>query len=133
MWAGGVIKRAFADRLVVPVIIPVVVLVIVMALLVLCQCTGLIPTKIGDIRDNPRNYADKEVTVSGEVTGAFSLVVVKYFTLRDGTGEITVVTQKPLPKEGERLKVKGTVREAFSIGDKSLLVIVEQEPQKASQ
>jgi DNA/RNA endonuclease YhcR with UshA esterase domain len=87
-------------------------------------------TKIADIRNNPRHYADKEVTVSGEVTGTFSLVVIKYFALRDGTGEITVVTQRPLPKEGERLKVKGVVREAFSMGSGSLLVIVE-EPQRA--
>ena len=87
-------------------------------------------TKIADIRNNPRHYADKEVTVSGEVTGTFSLVVIKYFTLRDGTGEITVVTQRPLPKEGERLKVRGVVREAFSMGSGSLLVIVE-EPQRA--
>jgi aspartyl/asparaginyl-tRNA synthetase len=87
-------------------------------------------TKIADIRNNPRHYTDKEVTVSGEVTESFSLVVIKYFTLRDGTGEITIVTQTPLPKEGERLKVKGVVREAFSIGSESLLVIVE-EPRRA--
>jgi hypothetical protein len=101
-------------------------------LVLLCQCPGLMPTKIADIRNNPRQYADKEVTVSGEVTGTFSLVVVKYFTLRDSTGEITIVTRRPLPKEGERLKVRGTVREAFSIGSESLLVIVE-EPEKATQ
>jgi hypothetical protein len=100
-----------------------------LVLFLLCQCSGLISTKIADIRNNPRHYADKEVTVSGEVTGTFSLVVVKYFTLRDNTGEITIVTQRALPKEGERLKVKGTVREAFSIGSESLLVIME-EPEK---
>ena len=103
---------------------------VVLVLFLLCQCSGLMSTKIADIRNNPRQYAGKEVTVSGEVTGTFSLVVIKYFTLRDNTGEITIVTQRPLPKEGERLKVKGTVREAFSIGSESLLVIVE-EPERA--
>jgi len=88
-------------------------------------------TKIGDIRADPRRYADKEVTVSGEVVGTFSLVVVKYFTLRDNTGEITIVTQRPLPREGGHLTVRGTVREAFSIGSETLLVIVE-EPEKAT-
>ncbi len=97
-----------------------------LVLLGLCQCSGLLSTKIADIRNNPRHYADKEVTVSGEVTGTFSLVVVKYFTLRDNTGEITIVTQRPLPKEGEHLRVRGTVREAFSLGSESLLVIVEE-------
>ena len=103
---------------------------VVLVFLLLCQCSGLMSTKIADIRNNPRHYADKEVTVSGEVTETFSLVVVKYFTLRDNTGDITIVTQRPLPKEGERLKVKGTVRETFSIGSESLLVIVE-EPERA--
>lgn len=104
---------------------------IIPVLLMLCQCSALTSTKIGDIKNHPREYAGKEVTVSGEVTGTFSLLVVKYFTLRDGTGEITVVTQRPMPKEGERLKVKGTVREAFSLGAETLLVI-EEKPEKAS-
>ncbi len=100
----------------------------VLVLSVLSQCSGLMSTKIGDIKNNPRRYADKEVTVSGTVTSSFSLVVLKYFTLADATGDIPVVTQRPLPKEGERLTVKGTVREAFSIGSESLLVIVEEPP-----
>ncbi len=99
---------------------------LVVVLSILCQCSGLMSTKIGDIRNNPRRYADKEVTLSGTVTSSFSLVVLKYFTLGDGTGDIPVVTQRPLPKEGERVTVKGTVREAFSIGSESLLVIVEE-------
>jgi len=36
------------------------------------------------------------------------------------------VTEKPLPKIGTKIKVKGTVEEAFSIGDKQLLVIKEK-------
>jgi hypothetical protein len=61
--------------------------------------------------------------VSGEVTQTLSFVFIKYFKVRDGTGEITIVTEKPLPKIGTKIKVKGTVEEAFSIGDKQLLVI----------
>jgi hypothetical protein len=99
-------------------------IIVVLTLLILCQCSGLFPAKIGDITNNPRHYADKEITVSGEVTEAFSLVVMKYFTLKDNTGEITIVTDRPLPKAGERLTVKGVVKEAFSIGSQSLLVIV---------
>jgi hypothetical protein len=38
-----------------------------------------------------------------------------------------VVTQKPLPQKGSRITVKGTVQEAFSLGDKQLIVIVEGE------
>lgn len=86
---------------------------------------GIGTTKIGDITGHPRDYAGKEVSVSGEVTETFSLFVIKYFVLRDSTGEITVVTDKPLPAKGEKIKVKGVVKEAFSIGDKTSLVLVE--------
>jgi hypothetical protein len=86
---------------------------------------GIGTTKIGDITGHPRDYAGKEVTVSGEVTEVFSLLVVKYFVIRDSTGEITIVTDRPLPAKGERLQIKGTVKEAVSIGTKTTLVLVE--------
>jgi len=82
-------------------------------------------TKIGDIIGHPRDYAEKEVSISGEVTETFSLFVVKYFIVRDDSGEISVISDKPLPAKGEKIKVKGTVKEAFSIGTKTALVLVE--------
>ncbi|MGZ3535578.1 MAG: hypothetical protein ACXU9K_10155 [Thermodesulfobacteriota bacterium] len=89
-------------------------------------CSGLFSTPIGKILENPRAYAGKTVTVSGEVTQIFSLVFIKYFKVRDETGEILIVTDRPLPKVGTKIKVKGTVQEAFSIGDQQLIVINEQ-------
>jgi aspartyl/asparaginyl-tRNA synthetase len=94
-------------------------------LIISCASCGIGTTKIGDIAGHPRDYAGKEVSVSGEVTETFSLFVVKYFVLRDSSGEITVVTDRPLPAKGEKIKVKGVVKEAFSIGDKTSLVLVE--------
>jgi hypothetical protein len=46
--------------------------------------------------------------------------------LRGETGEIVIVTDKPVPKVGTKIRVKGTVQEAFSIGNQQLIVIVEQ-------
>ena len=83
-------------------------------------------TPIGKIVQNPRQYADTAVTVSGDVTEIFSLFVIKYFVVNDKTGQIVVVTDKPLPKKGTAVKVSGTVREAFSIGDQQLLVLIEK-------
>ena len=99
-------------------------LLILLALLV--GCGSLFSTPIGKIVENPRDYADKTVTISGEVTQVFSLLIIKYFTVKDSTGEIVVITEKPLPKPGAKMKVKGTVREAFSLGDKSVVVIIEK-------
>lgn len=101
-------------------------LIILFSSLLLFGCDGLFTTPIKKIKENPRAYAGKTITVSGEVTRVFSLLVVKYFVVRDKTGEITVVTEKPLPKVGTKIKVKGTVEEAFSIGDQQVIVLVEK-------
>jgi hypothetical protein len=99
---------------------------ILLAIIIIAGAScGIGTTKIGDITGHPRDYAGKEVTVSGEATEVFSFLVVKYFVLRDATGEITVVTDRPLPAKGEKIKVKGVIKEAFSIGDKTSLVLVE--------
>jgi hypothetical protein len=56
---------------------------------------------MGKMIKNPRTYAGSQVTIKGEVTDAGSFFVVKYFVIRDGTGEIAVVTIRPLPKKVE--------------------------------
>jgi len=102
------------------------ILIILLFSLLLCNCSSLFTTPINKILEDPRNYTGKTVTVSGEVTRVFSLVFVKYFVIKDKTGEITIVTEKPLPKIGTKMKVKGTVKEAFSIGDQQLIIIFEK-------
>lgn len=94
----------------------------------LAACLGSTP--IGEIVAHPRDYTGREVTVEGTVTQAFSLVFLKTFTLDDGTGRITVITQRPQPRVGERIRVSGRVEEAFSLGSETLTVIVENEPPK---
>ena len=97
----------------------------------LAACAPVTP--IRNIVDHPRDYADKSVTVEGQVKNVFSLLVVKYFTLEDGSGSITVVTERPLPQKGERLKVTGTVKEGFSLGEQTMTLIVEDKPKDAAQ
>ncbi len=93
-------------------------------------CNGILTTPISKITDNPRDYDGKTVTVSGEVTETFSFFVLKYFVVDDGTGTITVVTDKALPKKGSKIRVKGKVSEMFSLGDTATLVIVEESDKK---
>ncbi|MEJ5210697.1 MAG: OB-fold nucleic acid binding domain-containing protein [Burkholderiales bacterium] len=101
-------------------------LISALAAVALAACTAVTP--IGEILAHPRDYAEKTVRVRGEVKSVFSLIFVKYFTLDDGTGTITVVTERPLPNRGERLEVTGTVKEAFSLGDQTLTLIIENAP-----
>jgi hypothetical protein len=89
------------------------------------------PTTIEKILSHPVEYQGKTVTLEGEVidrTGFF--VVLKFFKLKDRTGEITVVTKKLLPEIRSTVSVKGKVDEAFPIGDQKLLIFVEESIEK---
>jgi hypothetical protein len=101
----------------------------IMALIVLLTgaCEKFGTTPIGKILEKPRDYADKTVIVSGEATEVFGLIVIKYFVLQDKTGSIAVITDRPLPAKGTEIKVRGVVKEAFSLGDQQLLVLIEQD------
>lgn len=88
-------------------------------------CANMFATPIKKILDNPRDYSGKAVTITGEVTEAEGLFFVQYFVVKDSSGEITVITKRPLPRQGSKITVRGTVQQAFSIGDKQLIVIVE--------
>jgi hypothetical protein len=81
--------------------------------------------RIGQIMDDPRGYVDNTVTIEGRVTDYFSLLVVKYYTVSDGTGSIAVLTGRTLPAVGQRIKVRGRVTEVFSLGTKRLIVLME--------
>ncbi len=103
---------------------------LLLSIMFLVGCTRFTPIK--EILDDPHDYGGKTVTIAGQVTEVTGLVFLKYFVVQDKTGKITVITSRPLPKEGAGIKVTGTVREEFAIGDKQVIVIVENEPKKPS-
>ncbi|MGE5235190.1 MAG: OB-fold nucleic acid binding domain-containing protein [Acidobacteriota bacterium] len=89
------------------------------------SCSGLLATRIGEIKANPDRYNGRHVKVAGQVTRAVNMVFVKYFIVKDRTGQIAVVTEGELPKEGDSIAVRGRVNRAFAIGSTVLQVIVE--------
>lgn len=91
-----------------------------------CAAVPATPARIQDIRNDPRTYVDKTVKIAGEVTDVFSVVVLKYFTVNDGTGSMNVVTDQVLPRKGQRIEVTGKVAELFAFGSEALLVILEE-------
>jgi 3D (Asp-Asp-Asp) domain-containing protein len=109
--------------------LPRVIFPIALTALLAVACA--LRTEIRQILADPRAYEGKTVTVDGEVTNTFSLVFIKYFELNDGTGTLGVVSDKPLPAKGQRLKVTGEVREAFSLGDRNVTVLIEKSPAKS--
>jgi len=91
-------------------------------------CASLFTTKIGDIQQTPGKYDGTTVTIAGKVSATHNLLVVKYYQVDDGTGQIAVVTGSALPNEGDRVRVKGKVNQAFALGTARLVVIVEEPP-----
>lgn len=94
--------------------------------LTLVACS-LMFAKISDINAHPDKYQNKTVTVHGKVTSVTKLPFMQegFFTLDDGTGEITVVTKGGLPAEGDVKTVTGTVQSTFTIMGRSFGVTIQ--------
>ena len=89
------------------------------------QVSSPLSVPIGKVLSNPRDYEGKTITLSGIVGETMSLIVIKAFLLTDDTGQIFVITDRILPKQGEKMRVNGTVVEAFSLGTQTLTVFNE--------
>src|SRR5262249_10160655 len=81
-----------------------------------CAARGV---HIAQLKDQPARYYDKTVSVSGVVTNSWGvpLVPFQFYSVDDGTGQITVVSHsgRPLSK-GSHVQVKGRVNEAATSG-----------------
>jgi len=82
---------------------------------------------IEKILSNPKAYEGKIITIEGEITDRTSFFgVLKFYKVKDNTGEIIVFTKKTLPEIRSRVLVKGKIDQTFTIGDQKLLVFVEE-------
>lgn len=103
------------------------VLIIILTLFTSCNNNPFQRTDtIKGILESPGKFHGKTVTLKGKVTESFIALEVGYFMISDGTDSIVIIPSKTFPKVGEEVKIKGTVKNAFVIGDKSLTVIVEE-------
>ncbi|HMK75068.1 MAG TPA: OB-fold nucleic acid binding domain-containing protein [Thermodesulfobacteriota bacterium] len=88
-------------------------------------------SEIESLLSNPKAYAGKVVTIEGEVTDRTSFFgEIKFYKVRDKTGEIIVVTRRTLPELKSILRVKGKIDQAFPIGDLKLVVFLEESPEE---
>jgi hypothetical protein len=78
---------------------------------------------IENILGNPKAYEGKSITIEGEVTDRTAFFVfLKFFKVRDRTGEMTVAVTGSLPEVRSNVRVKGMIDDAFPIGDQKILV-----------
>jgi hypothetical protein len=84
---------------------------------------GLRNPRIGELQHNPARYYDRTVSVTGIVTSSWGLPLVPFriYKIDDGTGEITVVSQRQrTPTRGARVRVRGKVDEIGVFGGRAL-------------
>lgn len=89
-------------------------------------CSSLTATPVGDVLAHPEKYDGKVVSVKGTVKGSANLMLVKGYSLGDEKGQLVVITDKNVPNPGTSMVVRGKVHQAFSIGGKNLLVLIEE-------
>ena len=101
------------------------------ALVLLLSACALRSPSVAELQRNPAKYYDKTVHVSGVVTTSWNLPLVPFhfYRLDDGTGELTVMSNRPrVPAKGARVSVKGKVNNVAMLGGRSLgLHIVEED------
>ena len=71
---------------------------------------------INEILADPSRYANREVAVVGTVVWSSSVIGRGAYQIEDGTGKLWVISDKGVPREGARVIVKGTIRDAFNFG-----------------
>jgi hypothetical protein len=99
---------------------------LVASLVAAAACSRFRTTPIGEIVQNPAAFEGQTVRVAGTVVDSANLLVVKFYHVEDATGRIAVVAHDAVPLRGARVSVRGTVHQAFVLGDQSLTVIVEE-------
>ncbi len=71
---------------------------------------------INKVLADPSRFRDRDVTVSGEVADSFSVASRGAYRLKDGSGELWVISDKGVPRNGAQVKVTGKIREGFNLG-----------------
>jgi hypothetical protein len=130
MGSGGAVARPGTGGMKPAVVIGSVVLVAALAaggVLFALKTAAPKPVPIGDVLSDMRTYDQQIVTIEGTVGSTIHIpfVDIRAFDISDGSGTITVVTQRGLPEEGTTATVSGQVKQAFKFGPYEKTVILE--------
>jgi hypothetical protein len=77
---------------------------------------GCATRSIRGVLADPSRYRDREVQVEGDVMDSYALLGRGVYRVSDRSGQLWVLSDRGVPRTGARVKVRGTIREAFSLG-----------------
>lgn len=86
------------------------------AILLLAGCGSI---KINRILVDPARYHNKRVSVEGTVTNSYGALVAGVYQVDDGTGRIYVLSNRPVPARGAKVKVDGAVQSGVTVMGRS--------------
>jgi hypothetical protein len=84
---------------------------------------------IAELKYNPGKYNNRTVSISGVVTSSWGvpLVPFKMYKVDDGTGEVTVISQRGrTPSRGSHVRVRGKVGEVAVLGGRSIGLHIQE-------
>lgn len=90
-------------------------------------------TRIGDISAQAATFEGKEVKLRGTASQLVKIPLtdLKAYRLKDASGEILVLTQGEMPREGEDLVVRGKVENLLIVAGQSYGLAVKESERKA--
>jgi hypothetical protein len=86
------------------------------AFLIVLASVACASATINTVLADPSRYRDRDVTVSGEVSDSFSVASRGAYRIKDGSGELWVISDKGVPRNGAQVKVTGKIREGINLG-----------------
>ena len=78
--------------------------------------TGCTHMTVNRLLAEPNRYANRDVTLNGDVVKSASVLGHGAYQLDDGTGRIWIVSSHGVPRQGARVKVTGRVRDVVDLG-----------------
>ncbi len=95
-------------------------------MLLLGGCEGNV-TPIKTLLDDPGRFDGQVVRIAGDVTGSVGILGYGAYQVDDGTGTITVVSERGgAPRQGGKVGVEGTFHAAFTLKTETAAVLVEK-------
>jgi hypothetical protein len=84
-------------------------------------------TRIGRILEEPSRFHNRTVRVNGKVDRSFGAVIAGVYQVDDGSGRIYVISNRPVPRRGASVSVKGRVMNGITVGARSFGTAIQEE------
>jgi hypothetical protein len=100
------------------------ILLVAFAAAMLVGCGSV---KVRQVLNNPSRYQGRDVRFTGEVTRSTGLVVAGVYEIDDGTGKINVLSNRPIPRKGARVTVKGRMQSGINVLGRNIGTVLQEE------